>query len=128
MAGGRSPTRASSACRRAVVAGALNGVNGPDLAVANVASDDVSVLLNLCAAERLVLHLDIKPGSCRSLFNRNRNDVVEAINLDEVDREFVELQVTGTLPDGTEFAARDSIRLVPPGDIDGACALGSPTS
>ncbi|MHC4716939.1 MAG: hypothetical protein ACYS5V_08220, partial [Planctomycetota bacterium] len=38
--------------------------------------------------------------------------------------ELVELEVSGTLLDGTEFAVRDCIRLVPPGDIDGDCAVG----
>jgi hypothetical protein len=36
----------------------------------------------------------------------------------------VELEVSGTLLDGTEFAVRDCIRLVPPGDIDGDGEVG----
>ena len=34
-----------------VAIGDLDGVNGPDLAVANFHSDDVTVLLNLCTAQ-----------------------------------------------------------------------------
>jgi hypothetical protein len=36
----------------------------------------------------------------------------------------VELEVSGTLLDGKDFVARDCIRLVPPGDIDGDCVVG----
>jgi hypothetical protein len=36
---------------RSVAVGDLDGINELDIAVANGASDDVSVLLNLCAAE-----------------------------------------------------------------------------
>jgi hypothetical protein len=54
----------------------------------------------------------------------NSNDVVEALELDLVDCEFVELEVSGALLDGTAFAATDCIRLVPPGDVDGDCVVG----
>ncbi|MEE8130481.1 MAG: hypothetical protein V3T48_09345, partial [Vicinamibacterales bacterium] len=36
---------------RSVAIGDLDGVNGPDLAVANLLSDDVSVRLNRCTAQ-----------------------------------------------------------------------------
>jgi hypothetical protein len=52
------------------------------------------------------------------------NDVVEALELDLVDCEFVELEVSGTLLGGTAFVARDCIRLVPTGDLDGDCVVG----
>jgi hypothetical protein len=52
-------------------------------------------------------------------------DVVEALGLDGVPGgESVEFVISGTLLDGTEFAARDCVRLVPPSDIDGDGAVG----
>ena len=41
-----------------VAIGDLDGINGPDLAVANSSSDDVSVLLNACTARACPADLD----------------------------------------------------------------------
>jgi hypothetical protein len=54
------------------------------------------------------------------------NDVVEALELDDLPAgEFVELELSGMLMDGTAFTATDCIRLVPPGDMDGDGAVGA---
>jgi hypothetical protein len=53
------------------------------------------------------------------------NELVEALELDDLPAgEFVELELSGALVDGTAFAALDCIRLVPPGDMDGDGAVG----
>jgi hypothetical protein len=47
-------------------------------------------------------------------------EVVQALELNDLPGgEPVQLEVSGTLLDGTEFTARDCIWIVPPGDIDG---------
>jgi hypothetical protein len=52
-------------------------------------------------------------------------DLVEALELDGLPAgSLVELVVSGQLLGGTEFAASDCIRIVPPGDINGDGAVG----
>ena len=55
----------------------------------------------------------------------DRTTMTNVLELDDLPGcAFVELELSGTLLDGTEFAATDCIRLVPPGDIGGDCAVG----
>ncbi len=52
-------------------------------------------------------------------------EVVSELLLDDLSPgELVELTLTGTTLDGTEFQANDCIRLVPPGDVDGDGIVG----
>ena len=54
------------------------------------------------------------------------DEVVEALQLNDLPAgDLVELVVSGTLLDGTEFSASDCIRLVPPGTPPGMMAVGS---
>ena len=46
-----NPKYAAGDAPESVAIGDLDGVNGPDLAVANANSDNISVLLNLCTAQ-----------------------------------------------------------------------------
>ena len=53
-------------------------------------------------------------------------DVVDALQLNDLPAgALVELVLTGTLLDGTEFSASDCIRLVPPGTPPGVLLVGS---
>ncbi|MHC4419825.1 MAG: hypothetical protein ACYS1E_04455, partial [Planctomycetota bacterium] len=55
------------------------------------------------------------------------SELVEALELHNLSPgDFIELELSGALLDGTEFAASDCIRLVPPGDMDGDGAVGVP--
>jgi hypothetical protein len=95
----------------------LTGPPGPGIAIADTATP-----------------LDGEPCACHELegdgiadlnmkFDRSTTtDILELGDLPGCD--LVELEVSGTFLDGTEFAARDCIRLVPAGDMNGDCAVG----
>jgi hypothetical protein len=53
------------------------------------------------------------------------NDVIQALELDDLPAgAFVELELRGALLNGTEFAGRDCVRLLRPGDMDGDGTVG----
>jgi hypothetical protein len=94
----------------------LMGPPGPGITISDTATPFYGELCDCVETEGDgIADLNMK-------FHTTMTTVLELGNLPG--NSMVELVVSGTLLDGTAFAARDCIRLVPPGDIDGDCAVG----
>jgi hypothetical protein len=95
----------------------LTGPPGPGITIADTATPFAG---ELCAC-----HDQEGDGIADLNLKFDRTTMTDVLELDDLPGcAFVELELSGTLLDGTEFAATDCIRLVPPGDIGGDCAVG----
>jgi hypothetical protein len=100
-------------------AGPNEGPPGPHTVVEDVTAPFVG---ETCECDEL-----LPDGEMDLSMKFKSSDVVEALELDDLSSgAFVELEVSGTLLNGTEFAATDCIRLVPPGDLNGDGVTGVP--